>query len=147
MSFDVSPLPPSDRAEEPSAWPQGILARYLTKAGEILLDCAATVDVGKAPNWGYRSRCRSCGHDWIGGDEALAKRDAQNHAETCRALPHPTATTGSAVVPLPGWMPSQLAHQGIDLTAPDPSDEPTTITPCGCGEGCPACGDTGVIYP
>lgn len=68
-------------------WPTGCIARYWTVAG-------ATVDVidkGKDVSWRYDVACTGC--PWknafgkLDGDEA--HRQAQAHAERCRALPRP----------------------------------------------------------
>lgn len=67
------------------AWPDGVIARYLTVAG-------ATVDLIKTkPDSGYvdGGDCTGCGYhiDWTTVNSARYK--AQTHAETCRALPRP----------------------------------------------------------
>jgi hypothetical protein len=67
-----------------AAWPEGVIARYLTVAG-------ATVDLTGGGNHTYY-RCTGCdfgkGTWW---NERTALDHAQAHAETCRALPRPTA--------------------------------------------------------
>lgn len=55
-------------------------------------------------------------------------------------------------MPLPDWMHSQLTARGINLTADEPADgldddDRVGLTPCPCHDGCPACDNTGVIYP
>jgi hypothetical protein len=64
------------------AWPEGVIARYLTVAG-------ATVDrTGGGDFTGYR--CKGCGDDGgTGWAESTVREWAQSHAETCRALPKP----------------------------------------------------------
>lgn len=87
-------------------WPDGVIARYLTVAG-------ATVDLThlKTSKDSYTvATCLGCGttkssswaievggahgyytvQDWTTGDSA-ARKWAQPHAESCRALPRPTA--------------------------------------------------------
>ncbi|MDT0381407.1 hypothetical protein RM572_21855 [Streptomyces sp. DSM 42041] len=67
-----------------TAWPKGVVARYLTVAG-------ATVDVTGS---GHRTRYRCTGcPEGIGAvwAESSAHKHAQSHAEKCRALPKPTA--------------------------------------------------------
>lgn len=68
-----------------TAWPEDIIARYLTLAG-------ATVDLFRAnPNSTYidSGHCTGCGHpiDWTA--EEFGRKEAQGHAEKCRALPRP----------------------------------------------------------
>lgn len=81
-----------------TAWPDGVIARYLTVAG-------STVDVRKddgADGTCYHNTCNGCGDrpmTFYGyGDDpsdrltqALnkARADAQGHAERCRAIPRP----------------------------------------------------------
>jgi hypothetical protein len=96
-----------------TAWPEGVIARYLTKASEITGDLSTTVDVSEeeaedAKDEGYRAACQGCGthtlynlgrtvltlkHEFVSAadGERLAREWAQSHAETCRALPRPTA--------------------------------------------------------
>lgn len=76
-------------------WPEGVIARYLTVGG-------ATVDI-KERQEGWRSPhwfCTACPGTSLGaytgpfGDPftlADIHKQAQAHAETCRALPRPTA--------------------------------------------------------
>ncbi|MFE9844713.1 hypothetical protein [Streptomyces goshikiensis] len=95
-----------------TAWPEGVIARYLTKAAEILGE-DITVDVidhrdPTPQNEGYRPACGGCGRrsnfDYAvvsallktecvtaAAAERAARDWAQSHAETCRAMPRPTA--------------------------------------------------------
>jgi hypothetical protein len=74
-------------AQTQTAWPEGVIARYLTVTG-------ATVDIDSQST----SRCTAC-HETDaddrfvsrGNSESRARRWAQRHAEKCRALPRPTA--------------------------------------------------------
>lgn len=70
-----------------TAWPEGVIARYLTVAG-------ATVDITSAPDAGsdYNCglHCRGCGYrDGHHNTRDYADSWAQSHAETCRAMPNP----------------------------------------------------------
>jgi len=77
-------------AVQQTAWPEGVIARYLTIVG-------ATVDrvtVGGVE----RAECRGCHHRAAYSSElaepfkshtVLADEWAQAHAERCRALPRP----------------------------------------------------------
>lgn len=73
---------------EPTVWPEGVIARYLTIG-------RATVDISEQ----CMSRCTGCGEDdsedifvsRCGTTLSRARRWAQAHAEKCRALPRPTA--------------------------------------------------------
>ncbi|MFE4867704.1 hypothetical protein [Streptomyces sp. NPDC056682] len=72
-------------AEPANAWPEDVIARYLTLAG-------ATVDLFRAnPESTYidSGHCTGCGHliDWTA--EEFGRKEAQRHAEKCRALPRP----------------------------------------------------------
>lgn len=81
-----------------TAWPAGVIARYLTKAAEITGDHEATVDVSQDRDR-TTATCRGCERDisvCLNYMTEGAKRDAQKHAETCRALPRPTPAAGSA---------------------------------------------------
>ncbi|MTE20307.1 hypothetical protein F0L17_14560 [Streptomyces sp. TRM43335] len=84
---------------EPTAttWPEGVIARYLTVGG-------ATVDISQKPNsTAATATCRGCTRDHYDTftckvtpetQRAMALivgKWAQSHAETCRALPRPTA--------------------------------------------------------
>ncbi|MET9698799.1 hypothetical protein ABZY31_17995 [Streptomyces sp. NPDC006529] len=77
-----------------TVWPTGVLARYLTKAAEILSDPEATVDVRKNRSYGDSWDCRGCGRGSSSGDTDAIHRGAQEHAETCRAVPRPYYLTG-----------------------------------------------------
>lgn len=70
-----------------TAWPEGVIARYLTVGG-------ATIDVidkgdGHYPAWRYEMACRGCPDELSDSHESLIRRRAQEHAETCRAMPCP----------------------------------------------------------
>lgn len=89
-----------------TTWPAGVIARYLTKAAEILGE-RITVDVIETRE-GHQARCRGCqytsfdytpeyalsvvdGRACARPTDVLASDWAQSHAETCRAMPRPTA--------------------------------------------------------
>ncbi|MCY0960850.1 hypothetical protein [Streptomyces sp. H27-H5] len=71
-----------------ASWPKGVIARYLTLAN-------ATVDLirtkNSSPAYIDGGHCTGCGHtiEWM--QEEYGRERAQSHAETCRALPNPTA--------------------------------------------------------
>jgi hypothetical protein len=85
-------------ATKPDAWPAGVIARYPNQSG-------ATVDITDQPA-AVGVICRGCpahtqdwplrgnpaGHHGYTRRDALeaAQKQAQGHAETCRALPRPT---------------------------------------------------------
>jgi hypothetical protein len=98
-------MPSSAQTTESAAWPEGVIARYLTVAG-------ATVDLtyndvtanilavcgGELCHWSDHTNTEGRYDDtpvkeqerfneWL----PIAKRHAQEHAEKCRALPRPTA--------------------------------------------------------
>ncbi|GHH30139.1 hypothetical protein [Streptomyces rubradiris] len=69
-------------------WPEGTIARYWTVAG-------ATVDLtdnGRAGSRRYDTKCTGCPHEDSFKFEDSAHRQAQAHAERCRALPRPEVT-------------------------------------------------------
>ena len=89
-----------------TTWPEGVIARYATLAAAV--DPAATVDVIDYSEHGYlRLCCAGCERTdrvptdgaWSDTPEETAERIAtvlpaarslaQEHAETCRALPKP----------------------------------------------------------
>lgn len=91
-----------------TAWPEGVLARYLTVAGTA--DPAAYVEITHTSRSGYViATCNGCGqvedtetHGRLDDppelqaervEEALpeSREWAQAHAEKCRAMPRPTA--------------------------------------------------------
>ncbi|MFF9631757.1 hypothetical protein [Streptomyces fradiae] len=93
-----------------TAWPKGVIARYLTVAGAALGRDDLTVDVETLTTVDYddpyatRSTCRACAtrderdydlyRNYRGDARARASQDearswAQAHAERCRALPRP----------------------------------------------------------
>lgn len=95
---------------QPTEWPQGIIARYLTIAGQALADPTVIVDVETLDTvdgdpYGTRSTCRACAawDDWeytdyrnyseeasrAAASQSDARAWAQAHAEKCRALPRP----------------------------------------------------------
>ena len=86
-------------------WAPGIIARFLTKAAEILGE-DITVDVVETKD-GHQARCQGCQYvsfDYtpeyalrVVDERVCAKPTdvhasdwAQTHAETCRAMPRPT---------------------------------------------------------
>ncbi|WP_369169205.1 hypothetical protein AB5J49_15420 [Streptomyces sp. R28] len=73
-------------------WPEGVIARYLTHAAELLHDPDLTVDVAKGTEESTAT-CRGCGIRWRkwAYETGAVKQWAQQHAEKCRALPRPTA--------------------------------------------------------
>ena len=94
-----------------AAWPEGVIHRYLTVAGEALRDPSIAVNVTEEKSAvpeeeGYRSICSPCGEaefydygrtiEGLGRKyvsaldaERLARKWAQDHAAECRALPKP----------------------------------------------------------
>lgn len=75
-----------------TAWPEGVIARYLTHAAELLHDLELTVDVIQGSEKSS-AICRGCGDLWSTWqyETGAVKNWAQQHAEKCRALPRPTA--------------------------------------------------------
>lgn len=78
-----------------STWPEGVIARYLTAAGEALRDPSITVDV---TNDGRPDiRCAGCPETfvvdstYISGSLDTTHHWAQEHAEKCRGLPKPAS--------------------------------------------------------
>jgi hypothetical protein len=70
-------------------WPDGCIARYWTIAG-------ATVDItttNDGPLQRWRAACTGCPYKDEFGIDSNAHRDAQTHADRCRALPRPAVTT------------------------------------------------------
>ncbi|KOT94502.1 hypothetical protein ADK70_12555 [Streptomyces rimosus subsp. pseudoverticillatus] len=68
-----------------AVWHKSIIARYLTVAG-------ATVDLKvDRPGSSYVDSidCTGCGFHLPWMDVKFARQQAQEHAETCRALPRP----------------------------------------------------------
>jgi len=76
-----------------TTWPTGVIARYLTVGG-------ATVDIRPVADTEWDDRheatCLGCtANDWRAhyrtpvNDLADARRWAQHHAESCRAMPKP----------------------------------------------------------
>ncbi|MEU2996874.1 hypothetical protein ABZ684_04755 [Streptomyces sp. NPDC006995] len=103
-----------------TAWPENVIARYLTVAGSSLGRDDIAVDIAERPGYygiafptEHFIACHGCGdtrtedwgwdahHDEFGngpqpdfdatGESALpaARKWAQEHAETCRAIPKP----------------------------------------------------------
>jgi hypothetical protein len=73
----------SDTTTTAAAWPEGVIARYLTVAG-------ATVDIreGSYDATDQTGTCTGCGTSYTRGP-ALTREWAQVHAEKCRALSRP----------------------------------------------------------
>jgi hypothetical protein len=68
------------------AWPQGVIARYVTVGG-------ATVDIHEEEE-DYVARCTGCTAMWSNGKsdwklQYQVRPWTQSHAEKCRALPQP----------------------------------------------------------
>lgn len=78
-----------------TVWPKNVIARYLTDAGKALTDPTMTVDLAEDPNTGDISGvCRGCettfdDSNYISRDLGTGRHWAQEHAETCRAIPKP----------------------------------------------------------
>lgn len=105
-------MPASVQTAQSTEWPEGVIARYLTKAAEISgLLVSVDLTQEKTDTDSYTTaRCGGCGsgkscswateihgshgyytiQDWMKGDSG-AREWAQAHAEKCRALPRPTA--------------------------------------------------------
>lgn len=69
-----------------TAWPEGVIARYLTVVG-------ATVDLTGA-EYDASGACGGCqkkfsDSGYVSGSLSVARHWAQEHAESCRALPRP----------------------------------------------------------
>ncbi|MFI8942729.1 hypothetical protein [Streptomyces syringium] len=86
---------PTVWTETPAAWPEGVIARYLTRAGEALRDPSITVDISGGGEYRENNtyRCRGCGSESLSGKSGTsllyAVGQAHAHAEACRALPRP----------------------------------------------------------
>ncbi|MFI0914333.1 hypothetical protein [Streptomyces abikoensis] len=77
--------------ESLAVWPEGVIARHLTKAAEITGDPTITVDVTETGDK-VRAACRGCGADHLNSiaySRMTVEPWAQDHAESCRALPRP----------------------------------------------------------
>lgn len=83
-------MPNTTSTAWPTAWPTGVIARYLTLAGAALADPNATVDV-TGPDDGYIYQCRGCGTCRHSSTESHTRIEADRHAANCRALPRPEA--------------------------------------------------------
>jgi hypothetical protein len=79
-------MPSSAQTTQSAAWPEGVIARYLTVAGATV----DTTDNGEDTYWRYDNACTGCTHKDGFLREDAARRDAQRHAEKCRALHRPT---------------------------------------------------------
>ncbi|OYP14051.1 hypothetical protein CFC35_05660 [Streptomyces sp. FBKL.4005] len=69
----------------PAPWPDGVIARYLTVAGAPV----DLTDRTEESYWRYDTACGGCPHKDSFLSVEPARRDAQAHAERCRALPRP----------------------------------------------------------
>lgn len=75
----------AEHAIQQAAWPEGVMSRYLTVGG-------ATVDIRPSSHEDrVSSVCTGCGEEDCFSHEKYIRERAQRHAETCRALPKPTA--------------------------------------------------------
>lgn len=73
-------------------FPEGVSHRYLTKAAEITSNHNLGVEVSEDQGTAT-SRCTGCGHRESEYFAREIHRRAQQHAETCRAVPRPEVTT------------------------------------------------------
>ncbi|CAM5429405.1 MULTISPECIES: hypothetical protein [Streptomyces] len=71
--------------KQQTAWPEGVIARYLTVA-EATVDIT---DTGEDSYWRYAVACTGCPQATSDDREAWTHAWAQSHAETCRAMPRP----------------------------------------------------------
>lgn len=81
--------------ERQSAWPEGVIARYLTDAGKALGDRSMTVDIINRGSDDIDGRCHGCEETfedspYITNDLMTMRHWAQEHAEKCRAMPKPS---------------------------------------------------------
>lgn len=74
---------------EANVWPEGVIARYLTVGGALI----DILDNEDAARWRYDTKCTGCPYKNAFTSEDAAHRDAQAHAEKCRALPRPAVTS------------------------------------------------------
>ncbi|MEU3507650.1 hypothetical protein ABZ733_06940 [Streptomyces longwoodensis] len=75
-------------SEQPTPWPDGVIARYLTVGGAPV----NVSDKGEDTYWRYDTACTGCPHSDSFKAEEHSRRDAQTHAEKCRAMPRPAVT-------------------------------------------------------
>jgi hypothetical protein len=84
-TIETAPQAPAE------AWPEGVVARFLTRIGLRYDDYRATVDLTEAAGR-VTATCQPCGrtksHDLPYRDQILDW--AQDHAIGCTALPKPT---------------------------------------------------------
>lgn len=71
-------------------WPEGVIARYLTKAAELTGNPEITVDLTK-DGIGLAAKCRGCGGEWSNFWAPSVREKSQAHAEACRAIANPNA--------------------------------------------------------
>ena len=81
---------PATAQSAPSTWSDGVTHRFLTKAAEITGDHALAVEVSEDQGTAT-CRCTGCGRRERTNFAREIKDRAQQHAETCRAVPRPTA--------------------------------------------------------
>ncbi|MFK8851220.1 hypothetical protein [Streptomyces sp. Ac-502] len=74
-------------AAQQTAWPTGVVNRYLTLAGIALADPNITVDV---TDDGFAAERRGCEAHNSNGYAAAVTSWADTHAKNCRQLPRPT---------------------------------------------------------
>ncbi|MGI5169850.1 hypothetical protein ACQEU3_46590 [Spirillospora sp. CA-253888] len=84
------------------AWPTGVIARYLTVGGgfvDIVVDAPPAEPDATATCSGCQEEEKISGFAWPpredrrGYVEGRARAWSQDHAERCRAMPHPQATS------------------------------------------------------
>lgn len=95
-------------AQQQAAWPEGVIARYLTVGGALVDVSHETLYVDDAKPNTTLARCGGAGcgsyndEEWgrwadrfdngSGAADSVVREWAQAHAETCRALPKPGVT-------------------------------------------------------
>jgi pyruvate-formate lyase-activating enzyme len=89
--------PPKQRPTT-ETWPEGVFARYLTVGGATVdlsrFTDGVLIECGGCPNWSTMSYYAPADTEVQRKQDAVdaAARQAQEHAERCRALPRPQAT-------------------------------------------------------
>ncbi|MFF1684620.1 hypothetical protein [Streptomyces sp. NPDC058254] len=76
-------------AQEQPAWPDAVIARYLTLSGEVFRDPSIYVEVLRNDEQHAFYRCHCCSRQTLPEFTGVTQDQAQAHAEKCRALPRP----------------------------------------------------------